>query len=148
MRDAHSECVFCQILAGTKYQPFVYQDALCTAFMDIDQPHPYHVLIIPNAHAENIYELRPDQAAAIFQASVLICRAIRDVSHCGGVNQFSNNGRAAGQSVYHFHLHVMPRFTGDRLKMGTWIIGHRSIKSSEVLDQMASDLKAKLTDKV
>jgi len=102
-------------------------------------------LIVPNDHVESVYDLRPEQAAAIFQASVSICRAIRDASNCAGIHQIGNNGRAAGQTVFHFHLHLMPRFTGDLAKMALYLFGRKSIKTDVVLDQMANDLRAKLT---
>ena len=112
--------------------------------MDINQPNPYHVLVVPNSHVETIYELDATQAAAIFQVGARIAQAIRVVSGCQGMNLYNNNGRVAGQSVDHFHLHLMPRFSGDLPRMTLLLLGHRTLKSREVLDQLADKLKSQL----
>jgi len=138
------KCVFCKIMGGEKYQPVIYHDGLCTAFMDINQPNPYHVLIVPNSHAEDIYALSADEASAIFQLSARLSHAIRRVTNCPGLNVLSNNGRVAGQTVFHFHLHLMPRFQGDRLRLAAGLMGRKYPKTDAELERMTSNLKDQL----
>lgn len=132
-------CIFCKILAGEAAASLVYQDELTAAFMDINQPTPYKVLVIPRAHAEAIYDLSEEQAAAVMQTSVKIARAIREVTHCDGLSVFQSNGAAAGQEVWHFHFHLLPRYLNDQHD-------RRKVEHPEraILDQLAADLRAKL----
>lgn len=111
-----SPCIFCQIVSGQAPASIVYEDDLVLAIMDINQPNPYKVLVLSKAHRETIYDLEDVLAAAIFQATVRVARAIRDVSACAGMNIMQANGPVAGQDVFHFHLHLVPRHTQDRIR--------------------------------
>jgi histidine triad (HIT) family protein len=132
-------CIFCKILARETPGSFVYEDELVAAFMDIRQPNPYKVLVVPRAHVEVIYDLSAEQAAALFQTAVRIARAIRDVSGCDGLNVFQSNGAAAGQVVPHVHLHLLPRHLGprDHAQGG-------SVIDRATLERLAADLRSKL----
>jgi histidine triad (HIT) family protein len=132
-------CIFCKILAGEAAGSFVYQDELVAAFMDIHQPNPYKVLVVPRAHAEMIYDLDDAQAAAVMQASVRIARAIREVTKCEGLSVFQSNGAVAGQEVWHFHIHLLPRFANDKHQQRQDAFPKRA-----TLDRLAADLRAKL----
>lgn len=134
------DCIFCQIVSGVAPAHFVYEDDLAVAFLSLEQPNPHKVLIIPRAHAEMIYDLSDEQAAAIFQAAVLISRAIRDVSDCEGMNLVQSNGRAGQQDVFHFHLHIVPRFFGDGIVL-SW---DNTPVSQERLGQLGEELRQRL----
>ncbi len=136
-----SDCVFCKILAGELPAHFVYKDELVVAFLSLEQPNPYKVLVIPRAHREMIYDLDAEQAAAVFQATVKIARVIRDVSGCEGMNLVQSNGRVGQQDVFHFHLHIVPRFSGD----GIILDWDNTPASTERLSQIAGELRAELT---
>jgi histidine triad (HIT) family protein len=107
-------CVFCGILAGELPASVVYQDEVCTAFMDIQPVNPGHVLVIPNAHAASLAELEPETGGQIFRVAQRIAAALRrSTVRCEGVNLFLADGEAAMQEVFHVHLHVLPRYEGD-----------------------------------
>ena len=108
--------------------------------MSLDQPNPYKVLVVPRAHIENIYDLSPEDAAHIFQATVKIARAIRAASGCDGLNLVQSNGHTAGQDVFHFHLHLVPRFYNDSVIL-SW--QNTQAKRSE-LNRMAEEICTKL----
>jgi histidine triad (HIT) family protein len=109
-----ADCVFCDILAGEEEASFVYRDEQCAAFMDIQPVNPGHVLVIPNDHATDLAELQPEIGASMFQLAQRLAAALRASGlRCEGVNLFLADGPAAGQEVFHVHLHVLPRFSGD-----------------------------------
>jgi histidine triad (HIT) family protein len=105
-----------------------------------DQPNPYKILIIPHAHVETVYDLSEAQAARIFQATVKIARAVRAASGCEGLNLIQSNGRAAGQDVFHFHLHVIPRVKGDNVIL-KW---QAAQKDWNELNRMANEIRSKI----
>jgi len=107
-------CAFCKLLKGEMEVSFVYQDNLCSAFMDIQPVNPGHVLVIPNRHAPYLAELQADEGEHIFGVAQLMAAAIRQSGvRCEGINLFLADGEAATQEVFHVHLHVFPRYTGD-----------------------------------
>ncbi|GAB4579926.1 MAG: HIT family protein [Anaerolineales bacterium] len=109
-----TDCIFCKILAGELPASFVYRDETCAAFMDIQPINPGHVLVIPHRHAANLAELDPAIGGQLFQIGQQIAAALYASGiPCEGVNYFLADGEAAGQEVFHVHLHVFPRFEGD-----------------------------------
>jgi histidine triad (HIT) family protein len=142
-----SECIFCRILNGRAPGSFVYQDDLTAAFMDIRQPVPYRVLVIPRAHVETVYDLDVAQAEALFRTTVQVARAVRAASGCEGLNLFQNNGPLAGQDVPHVHMHILPRYPGDALQPSLKSFAQAmslSIPDRAELDRMAAELRASL----
>jgi histidine triad (HIT) family protein len=112
-----SDCIFCRIVAGEIPAARVFEDEATIAFMDIGAVNPGHVLVATRAHVENVYGLDDTQAAAVMRTVARVSRAIRDAFAPGGVNLFQANGRAAGQTVFHFHVHVLPREEGDGMRL-------------------------------
>ena len=133
-------CILCEISSGQVPASFVYEDEHVFGIMSLDQPNPYKVLVIPRAHVETIYDLSEDQAARIFQAAVKIARAIREASGCDGLNLVQSNGRAGQQDVFHFHLHLVPRFDGDNIQI-SWE-GTRAERDE--LNGMAEEIGSKM----
>jgi histidine triad (HIT) family protein len=108
------DCIFCDILAGTQQSSIVYRDDVCTAFMDIQPVNPGHVLVVPNRHAAFLADLDEETGAHMFRLAQRLAGALRKSGiRCEGVNLFLADGEAAMQEVFHVHLHVFPRFTGD-----------------------------------
>ncbi len=104
-------CIFCAILAGRAPASIVYQDGLVTAFMDIRPVNPGHTLIVPNRHAAHLQDLDGETAAHMFQVGQRLAGALYQSGlRCEGVNFFLADGEAAGQEVFHVHLHVFPRY--------------------------------------
>lgn len=134
------DCVFCKILRGELPAHFVYEDDLVIAFLSLEQPNPYKVLVVPRAHVETVYDLTDKQAASIFKATVKIARGVRDASKCEGMNLVQSNGRAGQQDVFHFHLHIVPRFSGDSIVLD-W---DNTPASPEMLIQFAREIQTRL----
>ncbi len=106
--------VFEKILAGELPAAFVHRDELVSAFMDIQPINPGHVLVVPNVRAATLAELPPATAGHLFQVGQRVAGALRAADlNAEGVNLFLADGVAAGQTVFHIHLHVFPRFAGD-----------------------------------
>ena len=112
-----SDCVFCSIVAKKISASIVHEDAHTLAFMDLGQVNPGHVLVACKAHVENLYGLDPAQAAAVFQATARVARAIRDAFAPPGLTLFQANGKASLQTVFHFHLHLLPRWENDGMSL-------------------------------
>ncbi len=133
-------CVFCAIVNGQAPASIVYEDEHTLAIMDIAQPNPYKVLVLSKAHRETIYDLDDELAAAVFQTTVRVARAIRQVSGCTGLNVMQANGPVAGQEVFHFHLHLVPRHQGDSIRF-SWRLNY---PERETLDGYATALRQAL----
>src|SRR3954471_20866322 len=100
-----TDCVFCKIVAGTIPAIRVHEDEECLAFMDLGQVNPGHVLVAVKRHAAGIYELDDAQAAAVARASSKVARALRKAFEPEGLSVYQANGKAAGQTVFHYHVH-------------------------------------------
>lgn len=113
--QAPEPCVFCEIIAGTRQQEgLVHRDDQVIAFLSIGPRNPGHVLIVPVAHAEGFLEVPADTMHAMTDTAKKIAEAIKrtDLKMDGFVLQL-NTGKAAGQSVFHAHLHIIPRYEGE-----------------------------------
>ena len=109
------DCIFCAIVAGDIPATTVYEDEDVLAFMDIAPANPGHTLIIPKQHYRNIYDMPAEVGGKIMQAAVPLAKAIRTALKADGLNLFQSNEAAAFQTVFHFHLHLIPRWEGDPL---------------------------------
>ncbi|MBW8907197.1 MAG: HIT family protein [Betaproteobacteria bacterium] len=114
-----ASCVFCRIVAKEIPAAVVYEDELTIAFMDAGQVNPGHVLVAAKAHAETLYDLDDAQAAALLRGAVRVARAIRNAFQPQGLSVYQANGKAAWQSVFHYHMHLLPRHEGDGMAL-TW----------------------------
>lgn len=112
-------CIFCKIVAGEIPAAKVYEDALTVAFMDIGQVNPGHVLVACKRHAVTLLELTADEAAAVMQTAQRIAQAAQQAFEPDGITLFQANGAAGGQTVFHFHMHVLPRHAEDGMAL-TW----------------------------
>jgi histidine triad (HIT) family protein len=109
-----SGCVFCEIVAGRSPSYSLYRHDTCTVFLDIQPINPGHMLIVPNIHAAHLADLDQDTGAHLFRMAQRLAQALRRSGvHCEGVNLLLADGEAAGQEVFHTHLHVLPRYLGD-----------------------------------
>ena len=136
-----TECVFCRIVAKQIPASVVYEDEHALAFMDIGQVNPGHVLVAAKAHAENIYELSDAQAAGVFRAAARVARAIRTAFSPEGLSVYQANGKPAGQTVFHFHVHLVPRRTDDGMNL-TWPVKN---PPREDLEKNAALIRTKLS---
>ena len=110
-----TDCIICRIVAGELPSAPVLDSPQVVAFMDLRQPQPGHVLVVPRAHHARLGELPAELACAMTQAALRLTAAIYRALEPAGVNLTLADGRAAGQEIMHVHLHVRPRAAGDGL---------------------------------
>ena len=110
-------CLFCKIVAGDIPSTRVYEDERTVAFMDINPGSRGHLLVIPRAHAADVLEIEPEDLAACAHTAQLMARRVKERLDADGVNLINSCGRLAWQTVFHFHLHVIPRYEGDTLRL-------------------------------
>jgi histidine triad (HIT) family protein len=109
------ECIFCSIVAGAAPSWVVDQDDVAVAFLDISQATPGHTLVVPRRHAPDIWSLSADEAASVMRSVHRVAGRLRDTLQLAGMNITQSNGAAAGQEVFHYHVHLVPRYGGDVL---------------------------------
>ena len=103
------DCIFCKIAGGEIPSKTLYEDDRFRVILDLGPAARGHALILPKEHAENLYELPEETAAAVMVLAKRMAAVMRDRLNCDGLNLIQNNGEAAGQTVAHFHMHVIPR---------------------------------------
>lgn len=135
-----SDCVFCRIVARQIPATVVHEDEHTLAFMDLGQVNPGHVLVAVKTHVENIFGLEAPQAAAVSGATLRVARAIRSAFAPQGLSVYQANGKAAGQTVFHYHVHLVPRHEGDGMAL-TWPVKN---PPREKLEDYAAKIKASL----
>ena len=135
-----SDCVFCKIVAGQIPATRVYEDEHALAFMDIGQVNPGHVLVAAKKHAPYLYELDEAQAAAVARACVKVSKAIQDAFKPEGLSVYQANGKAAGQTVFHYHVHLLPRHAGDGMDL-TWPVKN---PARDKLEEYAGKIRQQL----
>ena len=135
-----NNCIFCKIAAGEIPSSTVYEDGEFRVIMDISPAAKGHCIILPKEHAANIFELSEETAGKIFAVAKKVATAMKEELGCEGINVLQNNGEAAGQTVFHFHMHIIPRYEGGP-KMVSWEPGE---PSSEELAELAECIKKEL----
>jgi len=135
-----TDCVFCKIVGGQIPASKVYEDEDCVCFMDIGQVNPGHVLVAAKRHAQDLYALDDAQAAAVARAVARVARAIRAAFAPEGLSVYQANGAAAGQTVFHYHVHLVPRFANDAMRF-TWPVQN---PPREALEEHAVRIRAAL----
>ena len=107
------DCIFCKIIAGEIPSAKVYEDDQVLAFLDITQVTPGHTLVVPKKHARNMLEMDDQASATLFARVPAIARQIMKATQASGMNIVNNNEEVAGQTVFHTHVHLLPRFGQD-----------------------------------
>ena len=139
-----SNCIFCKIIEGDIPSVKIYEDDHVYAFMDIMPLTKGHTLLIPKSHKENVYDLSPEEASNLFSVAPKIAQAIKETFEPVGMNLLNNNGAKAGQSVFHFHLHFIPRY-GETDGLGLkWVTKEKEF-TSERIQELAEQVKEKLS---
>ena len=134
------DCVFCKLIARQIPASIVFEDEATLAFMDLGQVNPGHVLVASKAHAANVYDLDDAQAAAVFRTAARVARAVRAAFDPPGLSIYQANGKPAGQTVLHFHLHVLPRHEGDGMQL-VWPVKN---PPRERLEEHCAKIRARL----
>ena len=133
------DCIFCAIVAGDIPATTVYEDEHVFAFMDIAPANPGHTLVIPKQHYRNIFDMSAEVGSRIMQAAIPLANAIRTALKADGLNLFQSNEAAAFQTVFHFHLHLIPRWESDPLRKQYW-------QPREADPEEISNIAAKIRD--
>ncbi|WP_010306995.1 HIT family protein [Kurthia senegalensis] len=139
-----SDCLFCKIIAGEIPSTKIYEDEHVFAFMDIGPLTKGHTLLIPKEHAANVFEMSEEVASHLFSVAPKIANAIKTAFNPVGMNLLNNNGEAAGQSVFHFHLHFIPRYDETDGFKATWNTKQDEY-TPELLTQLSNEIKSHLS---
>lgn len=108
-----ADCIFCKIANGDMPSKTLYEDEDFRAILDLGPATRGHALIMPKEHAENLYDLPEGTAASIMVLAQKLAKTMVEKLHCDGLNLVQNNGETAGQTVTHFHIHMIPRYLND-----------------------------------
>lgn len=123
-------CIFCKIAAGEIPSATLYEDEDFRVILDIEPASKGHALILPKEHYSNIYELNDELAAKAMVLAKKMVTKLTNILECDGYNILQNNGPAAGQTVFHFHMHLIPRYKDDNVKIG-WKLGKLTNEEKE-----------------
>ena len=134
-------CIFCKIANGEIPAATLYEDEDFRVILDLGPASKGHALILPKAHAANIYELSDEMAAKAMILAKKMATAMTEALKCDGFNIVQNNGECAGQTVFHFHMHLIPRYQGDTVGI-TWTPGELSDQDKE---EILSKVRAQLS---
>jgi histidine triad (HIT) family protein len=130
-----NNCIFCKIINGEIPAKKVYEDEKVLAFLDVNPISKGHTLIIPKAHFENIFDIKDDNLKEIISEGKKISMLLKEKLNADGVNLLHASGKDAQQSVFHFHLHVVPRYSGDELD--TWPkSSYKELNFDEVIQKL------------
>ena len=110
-------CIFCNIAHGIMESVTVFENLEFRVILDKFPAAKGHVLILPKEHIEDIYDLDAETASKIFALATIVAKAMKEILNCEGLNVLQNNGRIAGQTVNHFHLHLIPRYENDEINI-------------------------------
>ena len=136
------DCIFCKLVAGEIPSARVFEDDLTLAFMDLGQVNPGHVLVATKRHAATLLDTTPEEARAVMQTARRIAQAAQDCFKPDGITLLQANGAVAGQTVAHFHVHVLPRHAGD----GVDLAWPRKDPGPAALNQYAAQLRDTLNE--
>lgn len=140
-----ASCIFCDIVKGAAEVSVCHEDAVAVAFMDHQPVNPGHVLVVPRAHYETLVDVPRDIGQHLYEVATRLIPVIQRVTGCADMNVVVNSGRAAGQDVMHFHLHLIPRTANDGFDIPLPFPGS-VMPERTVLDMTAARISASLHD--
>ncbi len=134
-KHVDDNCIFCKIAAGSIPSTSIYEDDDFKVILDINPASKGHAVILPKNHAANLFELPEEDAEKIFKVAKKCGAAMMKSLNCDGLNVLQNNGEAAGQTVFHLHTHLIPRYNGDSVNID-WEPG-----TMEDAEKLAQEIK-------
>lgn len=126
------DCIFCRIANGEIPSKTLYEDEMFRVILDLGPATKGHALILPKEHAANLFELPEKTASAVLVLAKKMAVTMTEKLHCDGLNLVQNNGEAAGQTVPHFHLHMIPRYLNDGQNIN-WVPGEPAQEELEAV---------------
>ncbi|MCI9541897.1 MAG: HIT family protein [Lachnospiraceae bacterium] len=133
-------CIFCKIADGEIPSKTLYEDDMFRVILDINPASKGHALILTKKHFKNIYEMDNVTASEVFVLAKRMAKAMTEALGCNGFNIVQNNGEVAGQTVFHFHLHLIPRYTNDGIQL--------NMEGKEAKDYNLDDIQAIILQKM
>lgn len=133
------DCIFCKLANGIIPTNSLYEDDLVKVIFDASPAADGHVLVIPKEHFDNLYSMDDETAAHVIKVAKKVAGAMNEALDVDGINLLQNNGEAAGQTVFHFHLHIIPRKMGDTVNLG-WKPGNVSQDTVESIKNKVTPL--------
>ena len=133
------DCIFCKLANGDIPTNALYEDDIVKAIFDLSPATKGHIIILTKEHFDNLYSIDEETAAHIFKVAAKLAKAAKAALKCNGMNILQNNEEIAGQTVFHFHMHIIPRYVGDNVKF-SWNQG--KISEDEI-----KDLKKKIQNR-
>lgn len=131
-----ANCIFCKIANGEIPAATIYEDERFRVILDLGPASKGHALILPKEHYADIYEIPEDLAAEAYKLAARLAKKLTEVLNCDGFNIVQNNREAAGQTVFHFHMHLIPRYENDQVGLG-WKPGTLTEEvKQEILEKM------------
>lgn len=130
MKD--NNCIFCKIANGEIPSATLYEDEKVRVILDISPASKGHALILPKEHYANLYEISDEMASHVIKTAKNMAKKMQEELGAEGLNVLQNNGELAGQTVFHYHMHLIPRYSDDKVKM-TWEHGEVSEQEKEEL---------------
>lgn len=134
----NENCIFCKIAKGEIPSKTLYEDEQFRVILDLGPATKGHALILPKSHATNLYELPDEDAAKVLVLAKKMAILMRDKLDCDGFNLVQNNGETAGQTVMHFHLHLIPRYQNDGQKI-LWRPGESTSEELEAVRKQITE---------
>ena len=134
------DCIFCKIANGDIPAQSLYEDDDFKVILDRGPAAKGHALVLPKEHFDDVFSMDEKTAGNVFKVAAKVARAIGKAYPCDGMNILQNNGRAAGQTVFHFHMHIIPRYENDTINM-SWNPGEIT---DEQIDEYADAIRSKI----
>ncbi len=131
------DCVFCKIISGEKHGHKIYEDSDTIAILDVTPVNRGHALVMPKKHAESLSELSEEEVKNLFTAVQKVASSMKENLSADGINYFVNEGKVAGQIIFHVHCHVLPRYSNDGINFHT----ARKKLSKEEMKEIAERLR-------
>lgn len=126
------DCIFCKIANGEIPSTTIFENNEFRVFFDIAPASKGHCLIVPKNHYNDIFDMDAETGGKLFRLATAVARSLKKELNCEGMNIIQNNGAIAGQTVFHFHLHLIPRYTGDTVTVG-WQPGEADMEELAML---------------
>jgi histidine triad (HIT) family protein len=135
-----NSCIFCKLASGEFQSATVYEDDLFRAILDISPATKGHTLLLPKKHAANLLELEEPEVSKALSVAKKLSVAIQKTLQCDGINILQNNGTAAGQSVFHFHIHLIPRYENDGVTIPWETLSYSNGEAVELANKIHQNL--------
>lgn len=133
---SQTNCIFCKIAAGEIPSSTVYEDDFFRVILDIAPAAKGHVMIIPKQHMTNLFDVSEEIASKLLRLASHVANGMKKALCCDGINMLQNNGAAAGQTVFHLHLHLIPRYENDQMNIPWKPLSYSPEEASKIAERI------------